>query len=95
MGTLLDWSFFTHIFFFQLQVRAYLAIQIKKKSATIKDLPIWFFGNKGIFVGQNSYGHKSSFLIYFFVFVRSDQKVAPYWLESVTIHKNCLNIVAY
>ena len=29
----------------------------QKKIGTIKDLPIWFFWNKAIFVSQNSYGH--------------------------------------
>ena len=60
---------------------------------TIEGLPIWFFGNEGIFFSQNSYWHTTSFSIDFFVFVRSDQKVALYWLVWVTMHKNCLNII--
>ena len=35
-------KFFNTHFFFQLQVRAYLPVQIQKKFGTIKDLPIWF-----------------------------------------------------
>ena len=27
--------------------------------STIKDLPIWFFSNNGIFLSQNSYGYKT------------------------------------
>ena len=61
----------------QLQVRVYFAVQIKKKIGTIKDLPIWFFGNKGIFVSQTSYGHTmvwSSISSDFFDFERFDRK---------------------
>ena len=79
MEKILEWSFFTHQKFFQLQVRAYLAVQIKNLSDTIKDLPIWFFGNKGIFVSQNSCGYTtvwSSFSSDFLVFVTINQKWA-------------------
>ena len=31
----------------------------KKKFGTIKELPVWFFANKEIFVSQNSYEHTS------------------------------------
>ena len=46
---------------------------------TIKDLPILFLGNKGIFVNQNQYGYTSSFSRFWsniFVIVTIDQKVA-------------------
>ena len=49
----------------------------QKKFGTIKDLPIWFFGNKGIFVSQTSYGHTmvwSSISSDFFDFERFDRK---------------------
>ena len=59
MGTLVDWKFFTRNFYFQLQVRAYGGIQLKICFSTIKDLPIWFFSNNGIFLSQNSYGYKT------------------------------------
>ena len=78
MGTPLDSNFCTHNFFFQLQVWADLAVQIKNFFSTIKDLPIWFFGNEGILVSQNSYGHTmiwSSFSSNFFVFARVDRKL--------------------
>ena len=74
---------------------AHGGIQIKICFGTIKDLPIWLFENKGIFVSQNSYGHTmgwSSFSSDFLVFVRSDQIVASHWLESVSMTKNGLNI---
>ena len=53
-----DWKFFTRIFFFQLRVRAHGGVQLKICFSTIKDLPIWFFSNNGIFLSQNSYGYK-------------------------------------
>ena len=77
MGTPFEWIFFTHQKKNQLQVRVYFAVQIKKKFGTIKDLPIWFFGNKGIFVSQTSYGHTmvwSSISSDFFDFERFDRK---------------------
>ena len=61
----------------------------------MKDLPIWFFWNKEIFVSQNSYGHTmvlSSFSGDYFVFVRLDQKVASHWLVSVSMNKNWIKI---
>jgi len=63
----------------QLRVRAHLAVQIKNRFGTIKDLPIWFFGNKGIFVSQNSCGYTtvwSSFSSDFLVFVTINQNWA-------------------
>ena len=57
MGTPLDSIFFTHNFFFQLQSWAQGGIQINIWFCTIRDLPVWFFGNEGILVSQNSYGH--------------------------------------
>ena len=95
IGTPVDWKIFTRIFFSQLRSRAHGGIQIKICFGTIKDLPIWFFGNKGIFASQNSYGHTmdwSSFLSDFLVFVRSDKIVASHWLVSVSMTKNRLNI---
>ena len=95
MGTPLDSKFFTHKKIFQLPSLAQGGIQIKNYFGKIKDLSIWFFGNEGVLVCQNSYGHImvwSSFSSDFFVFVRSDQKVASYWLVSVTMHKNCMKI---
>ena len=59
MGTLVDWKFFTRNFYFQLQVWAHGGIQLKICFSTIKDLPIWFFSNNGIFLSQNSYGYKT------------------------------------
>ena len=39
-------------------------------------------------MSQNSYGHTMVlFSNDFFVFVRSDQKVASYWLVAVTMNK--------
>ena len=87
MGTPLEWNFFTHNFFFQLQVRAHLAVQIKNFFGTIEDLPIWFFANKGIFVSQNSYGYTSSFSRFCFR-LRENQskmcfKLSIYWLAKL------------
>ena len=93
MGTSLDWIFFTHNFFFQLGPRAQGGNQMKICFGTIEGLPIWFFTNKRIFVSQNSYGHKSSFSIDFFVFVRSDQKLLLYWLVLVSTQKNWIKII--
>ena len=59
MGTPVDWKFFTLFFFFQLRVWAHGGIQLKICFSTIKDLPIWFFSNNGIFLSQNSYGYKT------------------------------------
>ena len=70
-------KFFYTQFFFQLQVRAYLAVEIQKKIGTIKDFPIWFFGNKEIFVSQNSYGNTMVWIPIssdFFDFARVDRK---------------------
>ena len=58
MGTPVDWKIFTGNFFFQLRIRAHGGIQLKICFSTIKDLAIWFFANKGIFLSQNSYGYK-------------------------------------
>ena len=91
MGIPLDSIFCLHRFFFQLHSRAQGDIQIKICFGTMKDLPIWFFWNKGIFVSQNSYEHimvLSSFSGDYFVFVRLDQKVALHWLVSVSMNKN-------
>ena len=86
MGTLLEWNFFTQKKI-QLAFRAYLAVQIKNVFSTIKDLPIWFFGNKGIFVSQNSYGYTSSFSRFIFR-LRDNQskmcfKLTIYWLAKL------------
>ena len=51
-------QYFLHTFFFQLQSWAQGGTQIKIWFCTIRDLPVWFFGNEGILVSQNSYGHK-------------------------------------
>ena len=78
MGTPLHSIFLTHKRNIQLQVRAHLAAQIKNCFGTIKELPIWFFGNEGILVSQNSYGHTmvwSSVWSDFFAFARVDQKL--------------------
>ena len=87
MGTPVDWKIFTRIFFFQLRSRAHGGIQIKICFSTIKDLPIWFFGNKGIFVSQNSYGYTSSFSRFIFR-LRDNQskkcfKLTIYWLAKL------------
>ena len=77
MGTPLDWSFFTHFFCFQFGFRAHLAVQINFFFGTIKDLPIWFFGNEGILVSQNSYGNTmvwNPISSDFFDFARVDRK---------------------
>ena len=58
MGTPLDSIFFTHNFFYQLQSWAQGGALIKILFCAIRDLPVWFFGNEGILVSQNSYGHK-------------------------------------
>ena len=95
MGTPVDWKFFTRNFFFQFWTRAHGGIQIKICFGKIKDLPIWLFENKGIFLSQNSYGQTmgwSSFSSDFLVFVRSDQIVASHWIVSVSMTKNWLNI---
>ena len=87
--------FCLHRFFFQLHSRAQGDIQIKICFGTMKDLPIWFFWNKGIFVSQNSYEHimvLSSFSGDYFVFVRLDQKVASHRLVSVSMNKNWIKI---
>ena len=57
MGTPLDSIFFAHNFFFQLQAWAQGGTQIKIWFCTVTDLPWWFFGNEGILVSRNSYGH--------------------------------------
>ena len=59
MGTPVDWKIFTRNLFFQLRVRAHGGVQLKICFSTIKDLPIWFFSNNGIFLSQNSYGYKT------------------------------------
>ena len=77
MGTPLDWKFLTHDFFFQFRVWPPGGTHIKNYFGTIKDLSIWFFGNKGIFVSQNFYGHTmvwSSISSDFFDFARFDRK---------------------
>ena len=79
-------NFYTD-FFFQLRSRAHGGIQIKICFSTIKDLPIWFFGNKGIFVSQNSYGYTSSFSRFIFR-LRDNQskmcfKLTIYWLAKL------------
>ena len=57
-GNTIVMNFFKHIFFlFHLQIRSYLAVNIKNVYGMIKDLSISFFGNKRIFVCQNLYGH--------------------------------------
>ena len=90
MGTPLESIFSTHNFFFQLQSRAQGGIQIKICFDTMKDLPIWFFGNKGIFVSQNSYGHTSSFSRFFFrlcewilTLLKIDYKWGSHWLGHI------------
>ena len=59
MGTPVDWKIFTRNLFFQLRVRAHGGVQLKICFSTIKELPIWFFSNNGIFLSQNSYGYKT------------------------------------
>ena len=62
---------FLHDFFFPLASRTQGGIQLQICFCTIKDLPIWFFGNNGIFHSQNSYGYKTlwnSFRAIFLVF---------------------------
>ena len=78
MGTPLDSIFFTHKKIFQFRFRAHLAVQIKNFFGTIKDIAIWFFGNQGILVSQNSYGYtmvRSLFSDDFFVFSKGDRKL--------------------
>ena len=58
-------------------------IQIIICFVTIKDLPIWFFGNEGILVSQISYGYKmlwSSISSDFFCLRESLSKVDQKWL---------------
>ena len=102
MGTPLDWKFLTHDFFFQFRVWPQGGTHIKNCFGTIKDLSIWFFGNKGIFVSQNSYRYTSSFSRFIFR-LRDNQskmcfKLIIYWLAklfsssitiSVTINQKC------
>ena len=57
MVTPLDWKFFPLKKKIQFQVWAQEGIKIKIFFGTIKDLPIAFFWNKGIFMSQNSYGY--------------------------------------
>ena len=102
MGTPLDWKFLTHDFFFQFRVWPPGGTHIKNCFGTIKDLSIWFFGNKGIFVSQNSYRYTSSFSRFIFR-LRDNQskmcfKLIIYWFAklfsssitiSVTINQKC------
>ena len=83
MGTPLDWKFLTHDFFFQFRVWPQGGTLIKNCFGTIKDLSIWFFGNKGIFVSQNSYRYTRSFSRFIFL-LRDNQskmcfKLTIYW----------------
>ena len=66
MGTPLDWKFFTHNLFFQFLDWPQGGTHIKNEFTKIKDLSIWFFANKGIFVSQNSCGYTSSFSRFIF-----------------------------
>ena len=53
-------------FFFQFRVWTQGGTHIKNWFGTIKDLSIWFFGNKGIFVSQNFYRYTSLFSRFIF-----------------------------
>ena len=89
-GNTTRFNFFLHRFFFQIHSRAQGNIQIKICFGTMKDLPIWFFWNKGIFVSQSSYEHimvLSSFSGDYFVFVRLDQKVDNGWYQFLWTKK--------
>ena len=87
MGTPLDGKFFTHNLFFQFLDWPQGGSHIKNWFTTIKDLSIWFFANKGIFVSQNSYGYTSSFSRFCFR-LRENQskmcfKLSIYWLAKL------------
>ena len=56
----------------------------------MKDLSIWFFANKGIFVSQNSYGYTSSFSRFFWclyvwiwTLLKIDYKWGSHWLGHI------------
>ena len=88
MGTPLDWKFFTHNLFFQFLVWPQGGTHIKNWFSTIKDLSIWFFANKGIFVSQNSYGYTSSFSTFIFRLRDNQSKMCfkltiIYWLAKL------------
>ena len=90
MGTPLDWKFLTHNFFFQFLDWPQEGTHIKNWFTTIKDRPISFFGNEGIFVGQNFYGYTSSFLRFFLglcewilTLLKIDYKWGSHWLGYI------------
>ena len=93
MGTPLDWKFWTHDFFFQFRVWPHGVKNIKNWFGTIKDLSIWFFGNKGIFVSQNFYRYTILFSRFIFRLRDNQSKMCfktplrgdtqPQWKKSV------------
>ena len=90
MGTPLDGKFFTHNLFFQFLDWPQGGTHIKNWFTTIKDLSIWFFANKGIFVSQNSYGYTSSFSRFFlclyvwiWTLLKIDYKWGSHWLGHI------------
>ena len=89
MGTPVDWKFFTRNFFFQLRVWPHGGIQLKICFSTIKDLPIWFFSNNGIFLSQNSYGYKTHLYSFRAIFW---PKFTKYYLTLEIIIRNCSKV---
>ena len=90
MGTPLDGKFFTHNLFFQFLDWPQGGTHIKNEFTKIKDLSIWFFANKGIFVSQNSYGYTSSFSRFFWclyvwiwTLLKIDYKWNSHWLGHI------------
>ena len=91
MGTPLDSIFLSHKKKYQLQVWAYLAVQIKKKFGTMEDLMIWFdLTEKKYFLSKVLWEQNS---IQFF-HTQIDPKVASYWLVSSTLHYNCIRCLS-
>ena len=77
-------------FFFQFLDWPQEGTHIKNWFTTIKDRPISFFGNEGIFVGQNFYGYTSSFLRFFLglcewilTLLKIDYKWGSHWLGYI------------